>query len=92
MYQECQELKVKILDQSYQEILLEIKQSMQEMKEMKQTMNSLGTEHLIVTENLRELQDSQYILKAEHSKVTAILNDPVPWNIRGMLFILLQKK
>ncbi|XP_063406711.1 uncharacterized protein LOC134690648 isoform X3 [Mytilus trossulus] len=38
MYQECQGLKVKILDQSNQEIMLEIKQSLEELKELKLTM------------------------------------------------------
>ncbi|XP_052085420.1 uncharacterized protein LOC127723035 isoform X2 [Mytilus californianus] len=134
MYQECQELKVKILDQSNQEIILEIKQSLEEMKELKQTMDSLWKEHSKVTENLiglreshstlqtehskvkenlrdlqtshsilqtshsslhtehskimenmRELQDTQCTLQAGNSKVTEILTDPVPWNIRGQI-------
>ncbi|XP_063406705.1 uncharacterized protein LOC134690646 [Mytilus trossulus] len=41
MYQECQGLKVKILDQSNQEIMLEIKQSLEELKELKLTMEIL---------------------------------------------------
>ncbi|CAG2255733.1 BCAS2 [Mytilus edulis] len=42
MYQECQELRVKILDQSNQEVILEIKQSLEEMKELRQHMDNLG--------------------------------------------------
>ncbi|CAG2188086.1 unnamed protein product [Mytilus edulis] len=38
MNQECLDLKVKILDQSNQEIMLEIKQSQEEMKELRRTM------------------------------------------------------
>ncbi|XP_076083583.1 uncharacterized protein LOC143054461 [Mytilus galloprovincialis] len=41
MYQECQGLKVKILDQSNQEIMLEIKQSLEELKALKLTMEIL---------------------------------------------------
>ncbi|CAC5356736.1 unnamed protein product [Mytilus coruscus] len=69
MYQECQELKVKILDQSNQEI--EIKQSLEEMKELKLTMDNLRMEHSEVTENLRELQSS--------------LKDPIRGNIKELI-------
>ncbi|XP_071149327.1 serine/threonine-protein phosphatase 6 regulatory ankyrin repeat subunit B-like [Mytilus edulis] len=41
MYQECQGLKVKILDQSNQEIMLEIKHSLEELKELKLAMEIL---------------------------------------------------
>ncbi|CAG2200539.1 unnamed protein product [Mytilus edulis] len=90
MYQECQELKVKILDQSNQEIILEIKQSLEEMKELRQTIDNLGTEHAKVTENLRELQSSHNTLQAEHIEVRDSLKYPIPPNIRGMLHLLIQ--
>ncbi|CAG2220280.1 unnamed protein product [Mytilus edulis] len=45
MYQECQELKVKMLDGSNQEIMLEIKQSNEETKELRQTMDNLESDH-----------------------------------------------
>ncbi|XP_063416330.1 uncharacterized protein LOC134697976 [Mytilus trossulus] len=64
---ECQDLKVKILDQSNQEIILEIQQSLEEMKELRQTMDNLGTNHSLVTENLRMLQDSHNTLQTSHS-------------------------
>ncbi|CAG2246025.1 unnamed protein product [Mytilus edulis] len=107
MNQECQELKVKILDQSNQEIMLEIKQSQEKIKELGQTVDILGTEHSEVTENLRKLQVSHSTLQTEHSEVTGnlrklqvshstlqtehtevteLLKDPIPWNIRGMLY------
>ncbi|CAG2256102.1 ANK [Mytilus edulis] len=89
MYQECQILKMKILDQSNQEIILEIKQSLEEMKELRQTIDNLGTEHAKVTENLRELQSSHSTLKtshntlqAEHIEVRKSLKDPIPPNIK----------
>ncbi|XP_076081117.1 uncharacterized protein LOC143052027 [Mytilus galloprovincialis] len=90
MYRECQELKVKILDQSNQEIILEIQQSLEEIKELRQIMDNLGTEHAKVTENLRELQTSHCTLKAEHSKVKEVLNDPIPQNIREQIQFQIQ--
>ncbi|XP_052085845.1 uncharacterized protein LOC127723320 [Mytilus californianus] len=66
MYQECQELKRKILDQSNQEIILEIKQSLEEMKQLKLTMDNLAMEHSRRTENLRELQSSHSTLQTSH--------------------------
>ncbi|XP_076108738.1 uncharacterized protein LOC143076757 [Mytilus galloprovincialis] len=73
MNQECQELKVKILDQSNQEIMLEIKQSQEKIKELGQTVDILGTKHSEVTENLRTLQDSHITLQTEHSEVSGNL-------------------
>ncbi|XP_076078807.1 uncharacterized protein LOC143048822 [Mytilus galloprovincialis] len=72
MNQECQELKVKILDQSNQEIMLEIKQSQEEMKELKRTMD---IENSTMRENLRDLQDSHSTLQIEHSSTTKNLID-----------------
>ncbi|XP_076079353.1 uncharacterized protein LOC143049638 [Mytilus galloprovincialis] len=70
--QECQELKVKILDQSNQEIMLEIKQSQEEMKELRRTMD---IENSTIRENLRNLQDSHSTLQTEHSSTTKKLID-----------------
>ncbi|XP_071145116.1 uncharacterized protein [Mytilus edulis] len=72
MNQECQELKVKILDQSNQEIMLEIKQSQEEMKELRRTMD---IENSTIRENLRDLQDSHSTLQTEHSSTTKSLID-----------------
>ncbi|CAG2205865.1 unnamed protein product [Mytilus edulis] len=85
MYQECQDLKVKILDQSNQEIMLEIKQSVEEMKELKLTVDNLGMEHSRVTENLRELQTFHNTLQTEYSKVMEIVKDPIRENIKELI-------
>ncbi|XP_063448382.1 uncharacterized protein LOC134727917 [Mytilus trossulus] len=85
MNQECQELKVKILDQSNQEIMLEIKHSQEKIKELGQTVDILGTKHSEVTENLRKLQVSHSSLQTEHTEVTELLRDPIPWNIRDQI-------
>ncbi|CAG2212561.1 unnamed protein product [Mytilus edulis] len=67
MFQECQELKLKILDQSNQEIILEVKQSLEEMKELKLTTYNLRKKQSKVTENLRKLQSLHGTLKTSHS-------------------------
>ncbi|XP_063404203.1 ankyrin-1-like [Mytilus trossulus] len=72
MNQECQELKVKILDKSNQEIMLEIKQSQEEMKELRRTMD---IENSTMRENLTDLQDSYSTLHMEHSNTTKHLID-----------------
>ncbi|XP_071181366.1 uncharacterized protein [Mytilus edulis] len=73
MDQECQELKVKILDQSNQEIMLEIKQSQEKIIELGHTVENFGMEHSEVTENLRKLQVSHSSLQTDHSEVTGNL-------------------
>ncbi|XP_071138339.1 uncharacterized protein [Mytilus edulis] len=99
MYQECQELKVKILDQSNQEIVIEIQQSIEEMKAWRKTIDNFGHEYSKVHENLRELQTCHSTLQTEHTKVTEkvnllqteltkaneILKDPIPPNIRDQI-------
>ncbi|XP_052087496.1 uncharacterized protein LOC127724554 [Mytilus californianus] len=72
MNQECQDLKVKMLDQSNQEIMLEIKQSQEEMKELRRTMD---IENSTIRENLRDLQDSHNTLQTENSRATENLRD-----------------
>ncbi|CAC5386689.1 unnamed protein product [Mytilus coruscus] len=88
--QECQELKVKILDQSNQEIMLEIKQSQEEMKELRRTIDIEHSTMNMMKESLKDLQDSHITLQTEHSRatenlkeVTEMLKDPIPWNMRG---------
>ncbi|XP_076078903.1 uncharacterized protein LOC143048928 [Mytilus galloprovincialis] len=103
MNQECQDLKVTILDQSNQEIMLEIKQSQEEMKKLRLTMDIklstikknlsdledsysiLQTEHSSAKQNLIDLENSHSDLQIEHAKVTEILKDPIPWNIREQI-------
>ncbi|CAG2207088.1 unnamed protein product [Mytilus edulis] len=72
MNQKCQDLKVKILDQSNQGILLEIKQSQEDMKELRRTME---IKQSTMRENLTALQDSYSYLQTEHSSTTQNLID-----------------
>ncbi|CAG2185181.1 unnamed protein product [Mytilus edulis] len=69
MKQECDNLKVKTLDQSSREIILEIKRSNDEIKELKKSMESLK----IFNEDM----------STEMKKLEMSLKDTVPWNIRA---------
>ncbi|XP_071181337.1 uncharacterized protein [Mytilus edulis] len=73
MNQECQDLKVKILDQSNQDIMLEIKQSQIETIELRQTVEILKIEHSEVTKSLMRLQDSHSSLQTENLEVIETL-------------------
>ncbi|CAG2206197.1 unnamed protein product [Mytilus edulis] len=69
MKQECDNLKVKILDQSNKEIMLDIKSSYNEIKEMKESVESLKKANEVMTVEMKKLKLSY--------------EDTVPWNIRG---------
>lgn len=75
MNHECKQLKAKILDQSNQEIFLEIKLALSELKEMRKTIDCLETDHTKVTENLTKLQNSNLILQTDYSKVKETLQN-----------------
>lgn len=66
---ECNNLKVKILDQNSREIILEIKRSNDEIKELKMSMESLKKANEDMSTEVKKLEMS--------------LKDTVPWNIRG---------
>ncbi|CAG2255416.1 unnamed protein product [Mytilus edulis] len=67
--QECDSLKVKTLDQSNKEIMLDIKRSHKEIIEMKKSVESL--------------KKSNEIMTVEMNKLKLSYEDTVPWNIRG---------
>ncbi|XP_071177510.1 uncharacterized protein [Mytilus edulis] len=69
MKQECDNLKVKILDQSSREIILEIKRSNNEIKELKKSMESLKKANEDMSTDMKKLE--------------MYLKDTVPWNIRA---------
>ncbi|CAG2201707.1 unnamed protein product [Mytilus edulis] len=70
MFQECQTLKVKVFDKANQEILLQIKQSREEMEALRLTLEK---------ENLSKLQSTPQI---EHSEVKEHSRDIIPRGIR----------
>ncbi|CAG2226198.1 unnamed protein product [Mytilus edulis] len=58
MKQECDNLKTKILDQTNQEIMLDIKRSNDEIRELKQSVDSLKTANADLTEEVEKLKDT----------------------------------
>lgn len=95
MYQECQNLKVKILDPSNNEIKLEIKQSLEELKEVGQTMDNLGREQSNIKEKLSDVQsivEDVKKLQDFQEKVKEDLENPIPWNIRGKVLTRQRRK
>lgn len=64
--------------------MLEIKQSQEQIKELRQTVNILGTDHSKVTENMRKLQDAHSTLQTEHTEVRELLR-AIPLNFGGIL-------
>lgn len=62
MKEECDHLKSKALDQTNQQIMIDIKRSNEEITELKESMNSLTLTYV---------------------KMKEMINETVPWNIRG---------
>ncbi|CAG2239596.1 DMBT1 [Mytilus edulis] len=58
MKQECDNLKTKILDQTNQEIMLDIKRSNDEIRELKQSVDSLKIANADLTEEVEKLKDT----------------------------------
>ncbi|CAC5378634.1 unnamed protein product [Mytilus coruscus] len=71
MKQECDNLKVKILDQTNQEIMLDIKRSNSEIMELKMSVESL--------------KKANEDMKIEVKKLKTSQEDTVPWNIRAQI-------
>lgn len=69
MKEECDNLKVKILDQSNQEIILDIKRSNDEIIDLKKSV-----------EYLKKANEDMAV---EVTKLRTYQEDTVPWNIRG---------
>ncbi|XP_052103697.1 uncharacterized protein LOC127737205 [Mytilus californianus] len=89
MKQECDHLKTKPLDQTNQEIMMDIKHSNNEIRELKDSFESLIKSHELLQERHAEVKKSHEILQDDHRKVTQEMEtiktsqkDTVPWNIR----------
>ncbi|CAG2253747.1 unnamed protein product [Mytilus edulis] len=90
MKQECDHLKTKPLDQTNQEIIMDIKHSNNEIRELKESFESLIKSHELLQEHHAEVKKSHEVLQDDHRKVTNEMEimkisqkDTVPWNIRG---------
>lgn len=89
---ECDHLKTKPLDQTNQEIMLDIKRSNDEIRELKESFNTLNMSHTEMTNSHKLLQESHELLQRDHAHITKEMeeiktaqNVTVPWNIRGKL-------
>ncbi|VDI57635.1 Hypothetical predicted protein [Mytilus galloprovincialis] len=82
MKQECDNLKTKILDQTNQEIMLDIKRSNDEIRELKQSVDSLKTANADLTEEVEKLKDTvPWNIRAQ------IGQDLVEWKENDKMFI-----
>ncbi|XP_071160740.1 uncharacterized protein [Mytilus edulis] len=96
MKQECDHLKTKPLDQTNHEIMMDIKHSNNEIRELKVSFESLTQSHTkiiqsheILQEDYTQVKKSHQMLQIAHRQVTAEMEimktsqkDTVPWNIR----------
>ncbi|XP_052059417.1 uncharacterized protein LOC127700019 [Mytilus californianus] len=78
MKQECDDLKVKILDQTNQEIMLDIKRSNDEIFELKKSVESLN-------KSVKGLKRAKKALTVKVKKLKTSQEDTVPWNIRAQI-------
>ncbi|XP_071159000.1 uncharacterized protein [Mytilus edulis] len=75
MKEECDLLKNKTLDQTNREIMMDIKRSNDEIKELKESFASLKRSH-------DELQVDHAEMTKEVKRLKTLQDDTVPWNIR----------
>ncbi|XP_076095628.1 E3 ubiquitin-protein ligase DZIP3-like [Mytilus galloprovincialis] len=82
MKQECEHMKTKTLDQTNQEIMLEIKCSNEEIREMKNSFESLQLSHTKMKKSHELLQENHTNVTKELQKIKSSQTDTVPWNVR----------
>ncbi|CAG2220433.1 unnamed protein product [Mytilus edulis] len=78
--EECDQLRTKHLDQTNQEIIMDIKRSSDEIKELKGLFENLKLSHLELKKSNEEVKQSHALLQ---DKVATYQQDTVPWNVRG---------
>ncbi|XP_063426833.1 uncharacterized protein LOC134710409 [Mytilus trossulus] len=83
MNQECEHLKTKPLDQTNQEIMLEIKCSNDEIRELKNSFESLKLSHTKMKKSHELLQENHTNVTKELQKIKSSQTDTVPWNVRA---------
>ncbi|CAG2190534.1 unnamed protein product [Mytilus edulis] len=86
MKQECNHLKTKPLDQTNQEIMMDIKHSNNEIRELKESFESLKLSHTEMIKSHETLQDDHRKVTNELEIMKTSQKDTVPWNIRGKQF------
>ncbi|XP_076075658.1 uncharacterized protein LOC143046398 isoform X2 [Mytilus galloprovincialis] len=81
---ECDDMKVKILDQTNQEIMLDIKRSNGEIMELKKSYESLN-------KSVKGLKRAKKALTKKVEKLKTSQEDTVPWNIRAQISQILME-
>lgn len=76
MKQECDQLRIKTLDQTNKEIIMAIKRSSDEIIELQVSLKHLKKSHEV-------LQDDHAEVTKDVQRMKTSLDDTVPWNIRG---------
>ncbi|CAG2237152.1 unnamed protein product [Mytilus edulis] len=69
MKQECDHLKTKPLDQTNQEIMMDIKHSNNEIRELKESFESLKMSHTKIIKHHAEVKQSHVMLQEDYTKV-----------------------
>ncbi|CAG2217418.1 unnamed protein product [Mytilus edulis] len=83
MKQECDYLNTKPLDQTNQEIMLDIKRSNDEIRELKESFKSLKMSHTEIKKSHELLQEEHADVSRKLQKLETSQEDTVPWNLRG---------
>ncbi|CAG2215042.1 unnamed protein product [Mytilus edulis] len=83
MKQECDYLKTKPLDQTNQEIMLDIKRSNDEIRDLKESFKSLSMSHTEIKKSHELLQEDHADVSRKLQKLETSQKDTVPWNVRG---------
>lgn len=81
MKQECVYMKTKPLDQTNHEIMMDIRHSNNEIRELKESIESLKRSHT-------EMIQSNEVVTKEMEEIRCSQRDTVPSNIRGKQLVL----
>lgn len=76
-------MKTKPLDQTKKEIMIDINHSHNEIREIKDSLESLKLSHTEVKISLEVLQEKHAVVTIQMEKVKIAQKDTVSWNIRG---------
>lgn len=87
MKQECDQMKTKPLDRTNQEIMIDIKHSNNEIRELQESFKSLKLSHSEMKKYHEFLQENHAVVTKELEEINISQKDVVPWNIRGNCWI-----
>ncbi|CAG2234054.1 unnamed protein product [Mytilus edulis] len=92
MKEECDQLRTKTLDQTNKEIMMDIKRSNDEIRELRESLDSLKRSHDDLQKAHSDMKRSNEVLQNNHTEMTkevkrlkSVQNDTVPWNVRVFL-------